>query len=108
MDNRGIIDGSSINSLIYNYLLIHNPKKVENIRIISKSERYGNPPIVVPASLSNKNFVKYQEIFLNLHKDSLGKSILDKLEIDKFVVVDDTIYNSVFQMKKQIDNEKAN
>ncbi len=108
MVNRGIIDGASINSLIYNYLLIHNPKKVENIRIISKSERYGNPPIVVPASLSNKSFVKYQKIFLNLHKDSLGKSILDKLEIDKFVVVDDTIYNSVFQMKKQIDNEKAN
>jgi phosphonate transport system substrate-binding protein len=107
MVNRGIIDGASIHGLIFEYLSLYHPEKVENIKIIEQSEKFGMPPVVIPATLSQKRREKYKEIFLNIHNDSIGKQILDKLLIDKFVIVNDTIYNSVFQLKELIGNVES-
>jgi phosphonate transport system substrate-binding protein len=107
MVNRGIIDGASVHGLIFEYLSLYHPEKVENIKIIEQSEKFGMPPVVIPATLSQKRREKYKEIFLNIHNDSIGKQILDKLLIDKFVIVNDTIYNSVFQLKELIGNVES-
>lgn len=104
MVNHGIIDGSSVHGLIFDYLAIHQPDKVENLKIIEKSEAYGIPPVVTPNSLSDEKFKEYQDIFLNLHNDSIGRNILEKLNIDRFQRVTDTAYRSVFELKEYIDN----
>jgi phosphate/phosphite/phosphonate ABC transporter binding protein len=39
MVNRGIIDGASVHGLIFEYLNIHHPEKVENIKIIGRSRK---------------------------------------------------------------------
>ena len=104
MVNRGIIDGASVHGLIFEYLSLYHPEKVENIKIIEQSEEFGMPPVVIPATLKQQSYNKYREIFLDIHNDSIGKKILDKLLIDKFVLVNDTIYNSVFQLKELIGN----
>lgn len=108
MVNRGIIDGAAVHSLIFNYIKFYHPERVKNIKIIDRSVEFGMPPVVVPTTLPEKCFKKYQKVFLNIHNDSIGKKILDKLNIDKFVVVDDTIYKSVFQLKELIDDEAKN
>ena len=105
MVNRGIIDGASVHGLIYDYLAEHQPEKVDNIKIIEKSEEFGIPPIVTPMLLDKQQFEKYRKIFLNLHNDSIGKQILEKLNIDKFKVVDQEIYRSVFQLKELTSDE---
>ncbi|MFK5856271.1 MAG: phosphate/phosphite/phosphonate ABC transporter substrate-binding protein [Bacteroidota bacterium] len=107
MVNRGIIDGASVHGLIFEYLALYHPERVENIKIVEKSEEFGIPPVVMPATLSQKRREKYRDIFLDIHNDSVGKQILDKLLIDKFVIVDDNIYNSVFQLKKLIGNAES-
>ncbi len=104
MVNHGIIDGSSVHGLIFDYLATHQPDKVENLKIIEKSEAFGIPPVVTPRSLSIDKFKEYQDIFLNLHNDSIGRSIIEKLNIDKFQQVTDTVYRSVFELKEYIDN----
>jgi len=105
MVNRGIIDGASVHGLIFDYLALNNPEKVENIKVIKRSETFGIPPVVTPSSLSKEKTSIYRDIFLNIHKDSTGKKILEKLNIDKFVVVNDTLYDNIFQLKKFINNE---
>jgi|LGOV01.1.fsa_nt_gb phosphonate transport system substrate-binding protein len=107
MVNHGIIDGASINGLIFDYLSLFNPEKVINIKIVEKSEDFGVPPIVAPINLSKKRFDKYQNVFLNLQNDSIGNSILQKINIDKYVVVDKRIYESVFQLKSYVGNEAS-
>lgn len=105
--NRGIIDGASVHGLIFDYLESYNPERVENIEIIERSERFGIPPVVAPRSLDRKTFEKYQEVFLNIHHDSIGSQILEKLNIDSFEVVGDSLYQNVFILKKFIaDVEK--
>ena len=103
MVNRGIIDGASVHSLIYNYIAYYHPEEVSNINIIEESEEFGMPPIVVPTSLPEGKFRKYQEVFLNMHKDSIGMEILSKLHIDSFRIVDNSIYSSVFTQMKEIN-----
>ena len=105
MVNRGIVDGASVHGLIFHYLSSVHPERVENIKVIYQSEKFGIPPVVTPIGLKKECFDKYQQFFLTMNNDSAGKAILDKLRIDKFVVVEDTIYKSVFQLKDFIDNE---
>ncbi len=104
MVNRGIIDGASVHSIIYNYLALYHPERVENIKIIKESETFGMPPVVTPLSLDKKTFDIYQNIFTNIHNDSIGNSILEKLNIDKFIKVNDSIYHSVLELKELICN----
>lgn len=107
MVNRGIIDGASVHGLIFDYLALHHPERVNNIKVIDESEHFGMPPVVVPKSLSEESFKRYQEIFLNLHNDSIGQEILNNLMIDKFVIVEDSIYNSVFKLKDLLQSANA-
>ncbi len=100
MVDRGIIDGASVHSLIYQYIARKYPHRVANIRIINKSELFGMPPVVTPASIDSRCFNKMQHIFLTLNEDSTGKAILQNLKIEKFVRVNDSIYNSVRKLKK--------
>ena len=105
MVNRGIIDAASVNSLIYDYLGKFNSKKIENINIIEKSEGFGAPPIVCPANIDVKRYKLYQNIFLNLHKDRIGMAILDRLNVDRYEIVDDSIYDGIRTIKSKVHNE---
>ncbi len=99
MVNRGIVDGASVHSLIYNYIAAFDPEEVKNIKIIDTSQNFGMPPVVTPVSLSKEKYDMYQSVFFNIDKDSVGRAILKKLKIDKFVEVSDTIYKSVRKLK---------
>ncbi len=104
MVNRGIIDGASVHSLIYEYITLHHPERVENTKIIVSSGGFGMPPVVTPVSLDKEYFNKLRNVFLEMSDDSLGKIILNNLSIDWFEVVGDTLYKSVFKLKKESEN----
>lgn len=99
MVNRGLIDGASVNSLIFDYIKRHYPDKVQNIKIVEESELFGIPPVVVPQSISAEKYKQLQNIFLNLHKDSLGKIILEQIRIEKFIIGNDSLYDNVRNLK---------
>jgi phosphonate transport system substrate-binding protein len=98
--NKNTIDGASVNSLVFDYLVKTEPEKVENIKIIEKSEFYGIPPVVVPRTLNTEMKNKLKNIFLNIANDEEGKKILEKLFIEKYVEGKDSDYNSVRDLQK--------
>ncbi|MHB1106775.1 MAG: substrate-binding domain-containing protein [Lutibacter sp.] len=93
--SKKIVDGATIDGLIFEYLAKHHPEKVKNIKVIEKSEEFGIPPVVVSKKIDAATKQKLKNIFLNLHKDSIGKQILSKLLIDKFIEGNDANYNSI-------------
>ncbi len=105
MINRGIIDGASVHSLIFNHFVRSHPEKIKNVKIIEKSEWFGTPPVVVPVNMEKSKFTTLQNIFLNLQNDSIGRKILKDLGIEKFVKVKDTLYDGVRKLKKYSSNE---
>ena len=105
--SKKVVEGATIDGLIFDYIKEKYPEKVENLSIIEKSEFYGIPPVVVPSGIEPNIKEKLREIFLNLHNDSLGKIILDELLIDKFVLGNDEDYDNLRECRKFVINEKA-
>lgn len=93
--SKKIVDGATVDGLIFEYIAKYHPEKVKNIKVIEKSEEFGIPPVVVSKNIDVETKQKLKNIFLNIHKDSIGKQILSKLMIDKFIEGDDANYNSI-------------
>jgi len=90
---KNLVHGASVDGLIYDYIENVEPEKTNNINIIEKSEKYGIPPIVVSLKMNDATKENLRKVFVNMHDDSEGKEILDKINIDKFIFVSDTLYN---------------
>lgn len=90
---RKIVDGATVDGLVYEYLKHFQPEKVEGIKIINKSRDFGIPPFVVQKNLDPKLKLELKNIMITMHQDSEGKKLLNKIMIDKFIEADDSLYN---------------
>jgi phosphonate transport system substrate-binding protein len=99
---RKIVDGATVNSLIYDYISKKYPERVTNIKIIYKSEPFGIPPIVIRNDLGLGLKRKLSKLFINLHLDPQGKEILKKLMIDRYSVPDSTDYSTIIQNSRNV------
>jgi phosphonate transport system substrate-binding protein len=97
--SKTMIDGATVDGLIYEYLAAFYPDRVKNCRIVEKSEYFGIPPVIVPSGLNEGLKKQLRNVLLSLHTDSAGMIILDKLLIDKFIEGNDTNYNSIRQIQ---------
>jgi len=90
-----MVDGAAVNSLVFQYLEVVHPERTSNIKIIERSEWFAMPPVVVAKGIDPDLIKKIKEIFFTLHTDSASKKVLDKLMFDRFVLGNDSMYNSV-------------
>jgi phosphonate transport system substrate-binding protein len=95
---KKLVDGASIDSLIYDYAVKKNPQFTSQTKIIKKSPKYGIPPVVAIKQADPALKAKIKDIFLGMHNDPEGKAILDGIMVDKFIVPKDADYNSVREM----------
>ena len=100
---QGLVDGAVVDYLIWEYLNKRNNRFTSKTKIIKKLGPFGIPPVVVHPLVSSDTKKKFKDILFNMHEDKKGKLILRKLGIDKFSVIDDASYNSIREMKKQVD-----
>jgi phosphonate transport system substrate-binding protein len=95
---RRIVDGAAVDGLVYEYLRKRQPLAVTGIRILHKSREFGIPPVVTRKGLDPDLREELLKAMVSMDEDSLGASILAELDIDQFVEVDDSLYNSVRTM----------
>lgn len=100
--SRGIVDGASVNSLIYDYILRTAPEKVSNLRIIEESKPFGMPPLVISNHIDTHLKEDLYNTLTNMVKNKEGRDILRSLMINRFVTDSDTIYNDIRAMCKEI------
>ena len=104
---EGTADGASIDSLIYDYIKARSPSSyIAETKIIEKSEGYGIPPFVCHPGLEPTLKAKIKEILLNMHRDDRGKNILSGIMIERFVEVEDSLYNSVRKMQEWVERSR--
>lgn len=103
---KKIVDGASVDSLIYDYAAKKNPVYTSLTKIIEKSQPYGIPPVVVTKDFDPNLKEKIKQAFLNMHNDPEGKRILEGIMVDKFIIPKDSDYNSVREMEKWIKKLK--
>lgn len=103
---EGVVDGAAVDSLIWEYASRTSPKYTSKTRIMLKSPPYGIPPVVVPKELDPELKDRLRKIFLEAHTDPKGAGILRKMQIDRFVTIDDKAYDSIREMKTWLETRK--
>jgi len=81
---RGIVDGASVDSLIYDHLVRRFPSEVEGVRVIDRSPPLPIPPLVVPVRMPEVDARQLKDELIALSRTARGRSLLDELLIDGF------------------------
>jgi len=100
---RSLVDGAAVDSMIWEYYNARNPLNTSQTRVIKKSIPFGSPPFVASKYLAPKIKEKARDLFLDMHQDPKGRSILKELMIDRFVSPKDTWYQSVRDIRQQLN-----
>jgi phosphonate transport system substrate-binding protein len=95
---HGLADGATVDSLIWEYINRIHPEITAQTKVVWKSPPLGMPPVVVRPGIDPGLKEDLKQVFLNMHKDEKGREILQGMMIDKFVVVEDNLYNEIRQM----------
>jgi len=101
----GIVDAAAVDSLVYDYLPATEPDMMAGIKVIEKWGPFGINPFVVNPGLDPQLKTQLRDIFLNMDKDSRGQELLAEFMIDRFIVPDDSIYDSVREMRSYLQEQ---
>ena len=95
---KALVDGATVDSLIWEFYNHKNPAFTSRTRVIKKSEPYGIPPLVASSYLSSKLKNRIRLLLLSLHQQTEGRRILSELMIDRFVTPKEEWYDSIRQI----------
>jgi phosphonate transport system substrate-binding protein len=95
---RALVDGAAVDGHQWEYYHLRNPQYTRLTRVVKKSERFGNPPLVAAADLAPDQKAAIQHVLLVMHQDPAGKLILDQLLIDRFEIPKEQWYAPVQAM----------
>lgn len=99
--SRGVVDASSVDSLVLDYDRHIGDADALNVRIIEHLHKGGAgiPPVVISKKASRGIKPVLQKVLLNMHRDRQGRKILKHALTRKFVKPDDANYNDVRKME---------
>jgi phosphonate transport system substrate-binding protein len=98
----GLADGAAVDSLIFDSLYKLPNSYARKVRIIHKSREFGMPPVVVAPGL-DKNYKRtLLKVLLGMANDPYGRSVLQRLGMDGFVIPSPELYRSAILLRKQL------
>jgi len=98
---NGVADGAAVDSLVYQYAVAREPELGQQTKVIHRSPAFGIPPVVTSPHLRPQVQADLQKILLEMANDPAGRAALQSLDIDRFVTVDDQIYDSIRVLEQQ-------
>lgn len=98
---KGMVDGASVDGLIWDFYRQRNPAITNSTRVIRKSEPYGIPPLVASKAFPPEVRGRMRELLFSMHHDPKGAKILEKLMIDRFIEPRDEWYDSIRDMSRK-------
>lgn len=99
---RALVDGASVDSLIWDYYRLKNPEFTAKTRIIKKSKPYGIPPLVGRGTLPDELRNRLKEVLFGMHRDPEGRDILEELMIERFIAAQDAWYDPIRRMQAEL------
>jgi len=100
---KGKADVSAVDSLVYDYDMLNNPKYAQQTRVLKVLGPAGIPPVVVSTKVPLHLRKKIQDVLIGMNNDEEGKSILNAALVDRFVKSVDSNYDSIRDMYKKSD-----
>lgn len=86
---QGLVDGATVDSLVYRTLLRDEPALGERLR-------------VVHPDLDEDLKAALRQALLSMHQDPEGQAALQRLHMARFVMPDPTVYDGIRQMAREV------
>ena len=99
---NGVADGAAVDSLVYEHAIAREPELAEKVRVIHQSPSFGIPPVVVGPHVRPQQRARLLDTLLVMADDPVGREALDAAGIDRFVIIDDAVYDSVRELEASI------
>lgn len=96
------VDGASVDSLIWEYTNATDPEFTSQTTIITRSEPFAIPPVVVRPDLDPEVKARLQQAFLTAHEDPEGAALLAQMHMERFVEIADSDFDSVREMAEWV------
>ena len=97
------VDGASVDSLVYSYMLKKHSSYAALTKVIEKSSPFGAPPVVINGDVDKNLRKRIKDILLYMDKDPKGKAILEAMNIGRFTTVNDGYYDSIRRMERRVN-----
>ncbi|MBI4984768.1 MAG: PhnD/SsuA/transferrin family substrate-binding protein [Rhodocyclales bacterium] len=105
---KGFAEAGAVDSFVWDTLNKLKPELTQGTRVIERSPEYGFPPFIAHRSVAAEDFARMQKVLLDMPKDPTGKHLLDRLNLDGFVVGDRRMYDSVADMMRVFGEQTGN
>jgi len=99
---KGLVDGATIDGLVFDYLMAKEPGRVKDIRIIEISEYFGIPPVVASGRMDRETRDRVRDVLFGMHLDENGRDMINSLLIDKFIEGKDEDYDGIRKMRAAV------
>jgi len=102
MVSKGLVDASSVDSLVLDYDRSIGDKDALNVRIIEHLHKggAGAPPVVISKKADPEIKSKLKDVLLAMHSDPEGKKILSNALVTRFDPPNDSNYDDIRNMEK--------
>jgi len=96
---EGVVDGAAVDSLVFDYLAATEPQLAEQVQVVERWGPYGINPVVVNPLLDQTAKEALRSVFLGMDEDPEGRVLLRRLVIERFILPDERLYDSVVEMR---------
>ncbi len=97
-----LVDGAAVDSLVFDTMTAQDEELSKRVKILTRSQAFGAPPVVVRPGLDPHLKTLLKETFLGLSDEPAGHDVLKGLRIDQFVAIDDRAYEGVREMARKV------
>ncbi|MBI2333336.1 MAG: PhnD/SsuA/transferrin family substrate-binding protein, partial [Chloroflexi bacterium] len=91
----GVADGAAVDSLVFEYAVARDPALAEKVKIIHRSPDFGIPPVVASPFTRPQIKDELQSVLLEMVNDPTSENALLAIGVERFVLIDDSAYDSV-------------
>lgn len=91
----GLAAAGEIDGYVFDTLAKQVPDTVAGVRVAWRSPLYGFPPIVARRNLDAETFTRLQTTMLGMTDDVVGRDLLNRLNLDRFVVGEDALFDDI-------------
>ncbi|QJA06538.1 PhnD/SsuA/transferrin family substrate-binding protein [Thermosulfurimonas marina] len=97
----GLVDGASVDSLVFEDLKVRGISYVNKVRILEKSPLLGIPPFVASPESPEEFRRKVLSLLLHMPEDPEGRVVLQKMGIERFLPPKHEIYRQTLEILKR-------
>lgn len=97
-----VADAGAVDGYVWDTLGLVQPRLVGKTRVVSKSRKYGFPPVVARKGVAQELFDSFQRALLDMDKEPDGTRLLKTLNLDGFSIQSPSLFKDIEVLAREV------